>query len=213
MITLKSIGYWKSKDSEYWPDPARFIDENWDRMKRDKVISYLNKGDVLCVSPGLSWCRFRCKKSVGNATYADGYYEWPEGLSHYLRYHNVRLPDEFVEHALNNKPVHYEYTFGNFTIENEWWCSQKGWSEGQSFLTPDRNGELWLHTNSIKVTSDILKFIRGFQPFCDMSTKVIIDTLSSNSTVFLAEGYWYCDYIVNKEELNQTGMLLEYVEK
>ena len=28
----------------------------------------------------------------------DGHFIWPEGLSHHVRHHAVRLPDRFLEH-------------------------------------------------------------------------------------------------------------------
>ena len=29
---------------------------------------------------------------------------WPEGLAHYVEYHNICLPEAFVTHALSNEP-------------------------------------------------------------------------------------------------------------
>ena len=36
----------------------------------------------------------------GNLELTDGTFLWPEGLAHYVRDHDVRLPTAFVEHIL-----------------------------------------------------------------------------------------------------------------
>jgi len=38
---------------------------------------------------------------MGSREYWDGVWFWPEGLAHYVQCHDVRLPDEFVQHALS----------------------------------------------------------------------------------------------------------------
>jgi hypothetical protein len=38
---------------------------------------------------------------MGSCDFTDGVWVWPEGLSHYLRIHSVRLPEEFIRHALS----------------------------------------------------------------------------------------------------------------
>jgi len=39
---------------------------------------------------------------MGRGELTDGVYMWPEGLAHYLEKHNVRLPQEFVDHVLKS---------------------------------------------------------------------------------------------------------------
>ena len=39
---------------------------------------------------------------MGRGELTDGVYMWPEGLAHYLEKHNVRLPQEFVDHVLKH---------------------------------------------------------------------------------------------------------------
>ncbi|MFF7456750.1 hypothetical protein [Kitasatospora sp. NPDC008115] len=46
---------------------------------------------------GVSRCRL-CSRANGSRDFTDGRYLWPEGLAHYVLDHNVRLPDEFLEH-------------------------------------------------------------------------------------------------------------------
>jgi hypothetical protein len=47
----------------------------------------------------VSWCRF-CGAENGSSERSDGVYLWPEGLAHYIRRHNVRLPAAVIEHIL-----------------------------------------------------------------------------------------------------------------
>ena len=35
---------------------------------------------------------------MGSRCLTDGTWSWPEGLAHYITVHDVRLPDEFVDH-------------------------------------------------------------------------------------------------------------------
>ncbi|MBW2667551.1 MAG: hypothetical protein JRE13_14765 [Deltaproteobacteria bacterium] len=39
---------------------------------------------------------------MGSADLGDGVWIWPEGLAHYVARHEIRLPNEFVEHARAN---------------------------------------------------------------------------------------------------------------
>jgi hypothetical protein len=40
---------------------------------------------------------------MGAADLTDGNYVWPEKLSHYIRMHNVWLPEPFIHHVRTNK--------------------------------------------------------------------------------------------------------------
>lgn len=66
------------------------------------MAAYLDKGSLFMTQCGLSWCRFHCgEKSMGYREWTDGYFYWPEGLSHYVRCHQVRPPAAFVDHVLH----------------------------------------------------------------------------------------------------------------
>jgi len=116
------IGYWRSDDSPNWPDPIDFVDEQWDRDEREVVGSYLSRGRE---SAGMAWagvstCRF-CGKMNGSAEYTDGTYVWPQGLSHYVTDHAVRLPTEVVAHILGIEE-------NSLAIDQSWWRSaQPDW--------------------------------------------------------------------------------------
>lgn len=86
-------------EQERWPDPRCFIDPSWNRQDRSRVVSHLLRGALLGRFRGLSICRF-CGRYNGSAELTDGIYFWPEGLAHYLNEHELRLPPEFVKHAL-----------------------------------------------------------------------------------------------------------------
>ena len=69
---------------------------------------------------GLSVCRV-CGASNGYAEYSDGTYIWPSGLAHYVDQHDVRLPDEFVRHAVARL-----LEFEAAEIDGEWWSNRQG---------------------------------------------------------------------------------------
>jgi hypothetical protein len=99
MKTLTVIGYWRSTSEPQWPDPNEFVDEAWDNAEREAVASYLEGGRVPGIQLGYSRCRL-CGCENGCAELTDGTYLWPEGLSHYVREHAVRLPVQVVQHIL-----------------------------------------------------------------------------------------------------------------
>lgn len=114
------IGYWREtwpeggypgmrpeQDADYealhpqglgWPDPMQYVDDSWDAEARSRSVRHLETGTLVNQCRGISPCRF-CGEDNGTAEMTDGTYCWPEGLAHYVRHHNVRLPDEFVQHV------------------------------------------------------------------------------------------------------------------
>jgi hypothetical protein len=122
---LTAIGYWQSFDDLKYPDPGSFIDDNWNKEEKEKIVAYLKSAHQMPYAfGGNSWCRFRCGIAhLGSLEYTDGKYLWPEGLVHYVEKHNVKLPQEVLDHMLANKirPVKDKYE-----IDNAWWLTQKG---------------------------------------------------------------------------------------
>ena len=98
MAALRTIGHWRNEAHPEYPDPADFVDEAWDDDERDSVAQYLSTAHVPRGWMGFSPCRI-CGKNNGSADLTDGVYIWPEGLSHYVEAHSVKLPAEFIEHA------------------------------------------------------------------------------------------------------------------
>lgn len=122
-----------------WPDPAQFVDHDMALADKQAVVDYLKAGLFMpYTNAGLSWCRFRCEeKFLGSGEQTDGIYLWPEKLWHYVEAHNVRLPEDFINHTREKKAfpesIGYEYE-----IKTDWWLSQKGQNtEASSFLTMD----------------------------------------------------------------------------
>ena len=71
--------------------------------QRARLGDYLAAGMTHEQYFGVSWCRFGCGISpslMGSRDLTDGTWVWPEGLAHYVREHEIVLPDEFVRHAL-----------------------------------------------------------------------------------------------------------------
>jgi hypothetical protein len=116
-LSLRIIGYWRSDHEPQWPDVHDFVDPDWDRRERDVVVGHLYSGMRVRQFMGFSTCRF-CGEPNGTSESTDGKYVWPEGLAHYLLEHNVRLPAEFVEHALANR-------IGWPPVDASWWLTQQ----------------------------------------------------------------------------------------
>lgn len=94
------IGYWDGPETDHtWPSPEDFVDPGWDQEERDLVASYLRTGLVVRTYMGYSRCRL-CGRDNGDSELSDGHFVWPDGLSHYVADHGVRLPGRFVEHVL-----------------------------------------------------------------------------------------------------------------
>jgi hypothetical protein len=99
MDALILIGYWRIAQEPEWPDPKEFVDDTWDDAAREIVANYLDTGRVTWIELSLSICQF-CGCENGCAELTDGTYLWPEGLSHDVREHGVRMPARVVDHIL-----------------------------------------------------------------------------------------------------------------
>ena len=96
---MKLIGYWIRSlcDDDFLP-PQELIGD-YDASTRNAIADYLDCGYQFAAYRGVSWCRFFCDHPMGNRELTDGTWVWPEGLSHYVRDHSVRLLDSFVARA------------------------------------------------------------------------------------------------------------------
>jgi hypothetical protein len=99
-MTLRLIGYWRNDEHPEFPDPHDLVDDDWDADDRDVVSMYLRTGTFLRGCMGISPCRF-CGKQNGASEYTDGVLVWPEGLSHYVEEHAVRLPKAIEDYVLS----------------------------------------------------------------------------------------------------------------
>ena len=115
---LRLIGYWAGPGALNWPDPKDFVDPTWDRLERETIADYLRCGFIYRAFGGLSICRL-CGRENGALELSDGVWLWPDGLAHYVDDHGVRLPAEFVDHALE-----YLDKLGDAERDVEWWRAQ-----------------------------------------------------------------------------------------
>ena len=117
MNSVTLIGYWRSSSEPGWPDPRDFVDNAWDDRERDTVAHYLEDGGgVPWDWMGYSRCRF-CGCQNGYKELTDWTYLWPEGLSHYVREHAVRLPNQVVDHILERERL------TDREVDPHWWRS------------------------------------------------------------------------------------------
>lgn len=103
---LECVGFWASEQDPDLPDPADSIDRAWRQAEGDQVLSYIEQAyDLPYACSGFSSCRLGCSGTpadIGTQDLTDGTYLFPEGLSHYIRVHSVRPPEEFLEHIRSN---------------------------------------------------------------------------------------------------------------
>lgn len=95
---LKMIGYWYNDYEQDLPSPKDFIDATWNKKERQAVVEYLNKAKE---HESWRWC-FNCKfcgKENGSRNLTDGTYVFPEGFAHYIEEHNIKPPQEFIDHV------------------------------------------------------------------------------------------------------------------
>jgi hypothetical protein len=118
-MSLVLVGYWKSNEQPEWPDAHAFVDQDWDEDERMDTLRYFSSGTRVRQYRGYSRCRF-CGEMNGSAELTDGTYIWPEGLAHYLRDHDVRLPQVLVDHAARRRE-----TWEMNDVDRAWWLSQR----------------------------------------------------------------------------------------
>lgn len=103
-MNLLMIGYWNSPEQlGEWIDPRGLSETGCNN--KELVVNYLSSGKFCGGELGYSWCRYCCStpaEEMGAAILTDGAWAWPEGLAHYVLEHNLRLPDEFLEHVGRN---------------------------------------------------------------------------------------------------------------
>lgn len=99
------IGYWlRDLTDERYCAPQEVVG-NLPPDVRTKLADYLDAGitDRFLTQFGFSWCRFFCGVAgtqMGSRELTDGFWIWPQGLSHYVREHGILLPDQFIAHVL-----------------------------------------------------------------------------------------------------------------
>jgi len=140
-IELISIGFWCSIYGNYidnvmdydlgWPHPRDIVDFNWEGERRSEILHYLKSGISIQAYNGWSSCRFSCAEEyLGTEDFTDGMWLWPEGLSHYVEGHHVRLPEAFIIYMEKNHfkvpNVHVDEYEKNRRFTKYWvqWCAE-----------------------------------------------------------------------------------------
>ncbi|GIE90158.1 hypothetical protein [Actinoplanes regularis] len=129
---LRSIGCWSDPSAPNdLPDVRDFVGDGLSAEERDAVVAYLHSGTVFVASAGFSVCRV-CGIRNGSTELTDGeHFVWPEGLSHYVESHDVRLPEEVLAVARRGpaRPID-PFTFERalfetraVAIDERWWRS------------------------------------------------------------------------------------------
>lgn len=106
---FKEVLFWNNERNSYpqYPMPKsniyfwRNVENKYSISKKD-VITYLENG----IHPGyafrgMSPCRI-CTDYLGNTDLNDGTYMWPMGAEHYIKYHDIIIPIEFILHIKEN---------------------------------------------------------------------------------------------------------------
>ena len=101
---LESVGFWQNDwdvATKALPDPRELVDASWPLRERIRVANYLKRGRPLVAYMGYSTCRFECGTPwhfMGKWDFGNRRYVWPEGYAHYVEFHAVRPPAQFLEH-------------------------------------------------------------------------------------------------------------------
>lgn len=100
----KKVGYWNTTQNTYpeYPMPQDLVDDNWNDREQDEVIHYVTSSRFRSSRKyrGMSACRI-CGCMNGSSESYDSVYTWPSGFGHYLTEHNVKPPQDFVDHVLS----------------------------------------------------------------------------------------------------------------
>lgn len=129
MNKLKAIGFWKENyGNNQYPNPKTLVGNKWNKETKENVVKYLKSGKGISTWLGYSWCRFNCgisNQKMGDKDLTDGYWLWPEGLVHYVEFHNIMLPDEFLYYISTNQyiinPFDVNYFSQERTASVEFW--------------------------------------------------------------------------------------------
>ncbi len=124
---LYAIGFWKDSETSKYPKPkVKAVP-----MERHiEIAEHLEKGTVAQSYRGISSCRV-CGCMNGSTDMVTRHFVYPAGLSHYIREHNVHLPEWATKLLLEE----IDGKIANLTteeIKNQTWIvSPKRWIEEQ----------------------------------------------------------------------------------
>jgi hypothetical protein len=214
---LRIIGYWHSLYEPDFPDPASFIDKTWEQSIKKEILTYLRNGyRTPVINLGSSWCRFRCgMNSLGSSEFTDGNFVWPEGLEHYIEYHDIKLPQNAIEEMLSGHKKSIikldEEAFLN--IDANWWKQQKGWSTSEkSFRDLTDIGTLTIFQidkNKITEQNILLKEFLFKAQDVPQKLRQIKNILSGNTVTLKGR---FIDYDLFKINALKVGLSTNFTE-
>lgn len=92
-------GFWRSSahDHDDLPPLQAATDVAWNPKDKELLILYLLHSPTVLSSMSASPCLL-CTDDIPILCYhSDGQWFWPDSLAHYVRCHNVALPDRFAQ--------------------------------------------------------------------------------------------------------------------
>ncbi|OON68693.1 hypothetical protein [Hymenobacter sp. CRA2] len=140
---LIGLGRWRNLllQDPLLPDAAWFVDTHWEPVERQRILTYLRQGRPLHHWMSHAQCEFRCQlpgSHMPDVELTDSMYLWPEMLIHQIEQHSVRLPAQFVAHALDQAafPTAQAAEAEEGTaVDYTWWHAQPGWQQKVSTLS------------------------------------------------------------------------------
>ena len=90
-----------------FPDPGTLVERLGSKRYDERVHFYVSTAHRIRPQCGFAICRCCGISSpeMGSAELSDGEWVWPEGLVHYLRIHQVPLPDSFLKSIETNESI------------------------------------------------------------------------------------------------------------
>ena len=89
---------------EIWVVPKNeLMNYNYSKQEKKKIIEYIKGNDKVAIAPGFERDYFTGEPThVRHEFQSDGVYEWDIVLAYYVEKYNMKLPENFIKHILNN---------------------------------------------------------------------------------------------------------------
>jgi len=107
-LKLKHVGFFKELAHGY-PNGPSLVElvgkAKYQDNIRDSISAYLNQGHLLIGCPGVTHDFFdegTVKKPLNVHIFTDGQWAWPADFGHYVKHHNVPIPQEFFSTMQSN---------------------------------------------------------------------------------------------------------------
>jgi hypothetical protein len=99
--------------------------------------------------------------------------------------HQVRLPDEFVQHVLKRRvPQQVELSFDT-RIDTTWWAAQRGFRQGSSFRSPSPVGSFIARLDGVSPDAGVVGALRKFPAVRELSLPELRNLIVNGATLTL----------------------------